>query len=226
MSTTPKPIKVKVSRRPLFQPINEEELKNVVFVSDEGRLNQVRSNDIKRWLKKTGKKPEQLFNKTRYGEYFVGPLKHLRNTLPERNSYNPTVNNSMRLIRTIKKNNKPYNLRYYEVKNHKLNTPEKYERVLVRYPKENSNSYEPFSLVKNTNYNHPNKEQKRRSHLQKLLKKMHKPTNPTHALMRHNTTKKPTLKNIFGKNARFRLGKKSKSKKRKSKKSGKKHSKK
>jgi hypothetical protein len=43
----PTPIKDKVSRRPLFQTIKEEELKNVVFVSDEGRLNQVRSNDIK-----------------------------------------------------------------------------------------------------------------------------------------------------------------------------------
>ena len=29
-------------------------------------------------VEKTGKTPEELFNKTRYGEYFVGPLEHLR----------------------------------------------------------------------------------------------------------------------------------------------------
>ena len=103
MSTPHRRSPKKVSKRPLFQPINRRELKNVAFVSNDGRLNQVRTNDIKRWLKKTGKTPEELFNKTRYGEYFVGPLENLKFTLPERNIYNPTLDNSMRLIRTLKK---------------------------------------------------------------------------------------------------------------------------
>ena len=125
-----------VSRRPLFPTIHEDELNNVAFVSNDGRLNQVRTNDIKRWLKKTGKNPEDLFNKTRYGEYFVGPLENLKFTLPERNIYNPTLDNSMRLLDTFKKKNHPYNIKKYLVKNQTLSTPEKRRQVLIRYPKE------------------------------------------------------------------------------------------